>query len=73
MPATAPTARSPAGLVTLRELGGRGRSARSCSSAGLWLHPSLALLLALVWSYLGLMRKEFFVREQLTAHPLVYL
>jgi 4-hydroxybenzoate polyprenyltransferase len=39
----------------------------------LWLRPSLALLLALVWLYLGLMWKEFFARQFLTAHPITYL
>lgn len=64
----------PRGLVTLREL----RIIALCGALlqlalALWLNPSLALLLALVWLYLGLMSKEFFAREWLKARPLFYL
>ncbi len=64
----------PRGLVSLREL-------ETAAVAGallqlglaLWLQPSLVLLLAAVWLYLGLMWKEFFAHRYLTAHPIAYL
>jgi 4-hydroxybenzoate polyprenyltransferase len=39
----------------------------------IWLRPSLALWLALVWVYLALMSKEFFVRDWLKARPITYM
>lgn len=62
------------GLVTLPEL-------RIIAVAGslvqlglaLWVDPSLALLLVLVWLYLGLMSTEFLVRDWLKAHPFTYM
>ncbi len=64
----------PRGLVTLRELGGVGAAAALIQlGLALWLKPSLALLLLLVWGYLGLMRREFFVPQWLKSHPLTYL
>jgi len=64
----------PRGLVSLRELGGvAALGAFLQLGLALWLRPSLALLLALVWLYLGLMWKEFFAREHLTTHPITYL
>ena len=64
----------PRGLVSLRELGGvAALGAFLQLGLALWLRPSLALLLTLVWLYLGLMWKEFFAREHLTTHPITYL
>lgn len=64
----------PRGLVTLKEL-------RSLALLGAilqlmltaWIGPALLPLLFFVWIYLGLMTKEFFVRDWLKAHPLAYL
>jgi 4-hydroxybenzoate polyprenyltransferase len=39
----------------------------------LWLHPALISVLLVVWIYLGLMSKEFFVRRWLKMHPVIYL
>jgi 4-hydroxybenzoate polyprenyltransferase len=64
----------PRGLVTLRELGVLWAfTALVQLGFALWLWPSLALLLALVWTYLALMSKEFFVGEWLKVHPIPYL
>lgn len=64
----------PRGLVTLSEL-------RSAAVLGIVLQlvlaavvdPALVVALGVVLGYLGLMTKEFFAREWLKAHPLVYL
>ena len=64
----------PRGLVTLPELGRLGAAATVIQLAlALWVKPALALLLILVWAYLGLMWKEFFVPRWLKAHPVTYL
>ena len=64
----------PRGLVSLRELGTVAAVGAILQlGLALWLQPSLALLLAAVWAYLGLMWKEFFARQYLTAHPITYL
>jgi 4-hydroxybenzoate polyprenyltransferase len=64
----------PRGLVSLRELGTVAAVGAILQlGLALWLQPSLALLLAAVWVYLGLMWKEFFARQYLTAHPITYL
>src|SRR5205814_2059908 len=64
----------PRGLVTLRELGVLWALTGLVQFGfALWLQPSLAPLLALVWVYLILMSKEFFVGEWLKAHPVPYL
>jgi 4-hydroxybenzoate polyprenyltransferase len=64
----------PRGLVTLRELGivAIGSAAVQLGLA-LALGLPLVLLLAIVWGYMGLMSKEFFVPTWLKAHPLIYL
>lgn len=64
----------PRGLVSLRELGfvGVGCAAVQAGLA-LWLDPSMLLLLAVVWAYLALMSKEFFVGEWLKRHHVLYL
>jgi 4-hydroxybenzoate polyprenyltransferase len=64
----------PRGLVTLRELGAIGAAGAAAQLAlALALHPALALWLAMVWLYLGLMSKEFFARRWLKARPITYL
>ena len=64
----------PRGLVTLRELAGVGvEGALVQLVLALWLAPSLVPLLVMVWAYLGLMTREFFVGGWLRAHPLLYL
>jgi 4-hydroxybenzoate polyprenyltransferase len=64
----------PRGLVSLSELGGIAVAGMLIQfGLALWLHPSLTPLLGAVWIYLGLMFREFFARDWLTAHPLAYL
>jgi 4-hydroxybenzoate polyprenyltransferase len=64
----------PRGLVTLRELGWIGAGAAAIQLAlALMLAPSLIWLLTLVWVYLALMTREFFARDWLRRHPVVYL
>ena len=62
------------GLVKLREL---GFLAAACAPLqlllALWLSVRLLPLLAMVWAYLLLMTKEFFVPSWLKRHPLLYL
>jgi 4-hydroxybenzoate polyprenyltransferase len=64
----------PRGLITLRELGIAGVAGGILQFLlALWLSPALIPLLLLVWAYLGLMSKEFFVRDWLKAHPATYM
>ncbi len=64
----------PRGLVALRELGIVGIVGTLIQlGLGLWLDPSLVLLVVPVWLYLGLMSREFFVREWLKARPFTYM
>ena len=64
----------PRGLVTLRELGWLGMAAGVVQlAAALWLDIRLVPLLLLVWGYMALMSKEFFVRDWLRARPLTIL
>jgi 4-hydroxybenzoate polyprenyltransferase len=64
----------PRGLVRLRELGGVALIGGAIQLAlALWLRPALAVLLAGVWLYLGLMSCEFFARTWLKARPVTYL
>jgi 4-hydroxybenzoate polyprenyltransferase len=64
----------PRGLVTLRELGHIALVAALVQAAlALWLAPRLLPLLLLVWGYLALMTKEFFVPRWLRAHPITYM
>lgn len=62
------------GLVTLRQLGVLFVACAACQLGLAWLHsPKLVLLLLVVWVYLALMSREFFVPEWLKARPMVYL
>ncbi len=64
----------PRGLITLRELGTIAAVGAGVQLAlALWLSPSLVPLLLLVWGYLALMTKEFFIAQWLRAHPTVYM
>jgi len=64
----------PRGLVTLRELGWLGAGAAVVQlAAALWLDARLVPVLLLVWTYMALMSKEFFVREWLRKRPLTVL
>lgn len=64
----------PRGLVTLPELA-TVAALGGLIQAGLclWLDPKLLLPLAVAWTYLALMSKEFFVGAWLKAHPLLYM
>jgi 4-hydroxybenzoate polyprenyltransferase len=64
----------PRGLVSLRELGILGGMCALVQlGLALWFDPPLVQLLAIVWVYLMLMTKEFFVGEWLKARPILYL
>lgn len=64
----------PRGLVSLRELGILWLlTAVIQLLLALSLQPSLVQLLAVVWVYLALMSKEFFIGEWLKAHPITYM
>lgn len=64
----------PRGLVSLKELGivWAGCIAIQLGLA-VWLAPRLIAWLALTWTYLGLMSKEFFARRWLKARPITYM
>jgi 4-hydroxybenzoate polyprenyltransferase len=62
------------GLVTLRELAVLGALTAAVQlGLALWLHPPLALILLVVWVYLALMSKEFFVAGWLKTRPILYM
>jgi 4-hydroxybenzoate polyprenyltransferase len=64
----------PRGLVTLGELRVVGIAAIVLQAGlALSLMPSLLLLLAPIWIYLGLMQHEFFAGRWLRAHPVAYM
>lgn len=64
----------PRGLVTLRELGVLGVAAAVVQlAAALWLDVRIVPLLLVVWAYMALMSKEFFVRDWLRARPVTVL
>jgi 4-hydroxybenzoate polyprenyltransferase len=64
----------PRGLVTLQELGHIALFVALAQAAlALWLSPLLLPLLLLVWGYLLLMSREFFVPRWLRAHPVTYM
>ncbi|RFB28685.1 UbiA family prenyltransferase [Brevibacillus sp. VP] len=64
----------PRGVVTLKQLGVLGVLI-GLAQLGMayWLSPKLIPWLVLAWGYLALMSKEFFVKEWLKAHPIIYL
>lgn len=62
------------GLVTRRELGVLFALCAVVQAILAWcLSPRLLILLLIAWAYLTLMSKEFFVRDWLKRHPLLYL
>jgi 4-hydroxybenzoate polyprenyltransferase len=64
----------PRGLVQLRELGWIWVITGALQVLlALWLSPALVVLLLITWTYLGLMTREFFVREWLKARPVTYM
>src|SRR5688572_5778795 len=64
----------PRGLVSLRELAALGFAGALVQLAlAFWLAPLLALSLIVVWCYLGLMSREFFVPAWLKARPFTYM
>lgn len=64
----------PRGLVALKELAWVGVIAGAAQlGLALWLSPALLPYLLLVWVYLGLMTREFFVSEWLKARPVLYM
>lgn len=64
----------PRGLVTLRELLIAGAVCMGLQLAiALAIDVRLVPGLVLVWAWFGLMSKEFFARDWLRAHPLVYI
>ncbi|GAB4453140.1 MAG: hypothetical protein OHK0029_05330 [Armatimonadaceae bacterium] len=64
----------PRGLVSLRELAVLGGIAAVAQVGfALWLAPGLLPYLLVVWVYMALMTREFFVPEWLKAHPVLYM
>jgi len=64
----------PRGLIRLRELAFVGFGAAAIQLVlALLVDARLVIILAGVWAYLGLMTKEFFVRDWLRRHPVVYM
>lgn len=64
----------PRGLVSLRELAVLGILTGFIQLVlAAWLEPTLIVLLLLVWAYLALMSKEFFIGDWLKAHPFTYM
>ena len=64
----------PRGLITLRELGVVAVAGGVVQALlALWLSPALLPFLLVTWAYLGLMCREFFVRDWLKAHPTTYM
>lgn len=64
----------PRGLVSLRELAWVWAGCIAIQlGLALWLAPRLIILLALTWTYLVLMSKEFFARKWLKGRPITYM
>jgi 4-hydroxybenzoate polyprenyltransferase len=64
----------PRGLVTLPQLRAAGAVCMGLQLAiALAVNARLVPELLLVWAWFGLMSEEFFVRDWLRAHPLVYI
>ena len=64
----------PRGLISLRELGVVAVMGGAIQALlALWLSPALLPFLLVTWAYLGLMCREFFVRDWLKAHPATYM
>lgn len=64
----------PRGLVTLGELGTLALVGMAVQLAlALWLAPALVVPLALVWGYMALMTKEFWLHDWLARRPVTVL
>lgn len=64
----------PRGLVTLRELGVLASAGAAIQLAlALWLSPRLVAPLLLVWGYMALMTKEFWLHDWLRGRPITVL
>lgn len=64
----------PRGLVTLAELAWVGAGAAAIQLAlAIFVAPSIVWLLAIAWVYLALMTREFFARDWLKQHAIVYM
>ncbi len=64
----------PRGLVTLNELAIIAIAALLIQLVlALWLTTNLILILLLVWGYLALMSKEFFIHDWLKKRPMMYM
>ncbi|HEY0972259.1 MAG TPA: UbiA family prenyltransferase [Gemmatimonadales bacterium] len=64
----------PRGLVTLGELGALALVGMAVQLAlAFWLEPMLVLPLALVWAYMALMTKEFWLHDWLARRPVTVL
>lgn len=64
----------PRGLVKLRELAVLAVAGALLQlGLALWLSPPLVPLLLVTWGYLGLMTREFFVRDWIRERPITYL
>jgi len=64
----------PRGLVTLPELARLGVASMAVQLAlAWWLDARLIVVLAVVWAYMALLSREFFVAEWLKARPFTYL
>lgn len=64
----------PRGLISLRLLGAIFILGAAIQlGLALWLDARLVIVLAIAWTYLALMSREFFAREWLKARPITYL
>ncbi len=62
------------GLVTLKELAILGIFGGIIQVIlAFWLYPKLLIILLIVWGYLALMSKEFFVSKWLITKPITYM
>lgn len=71
---TRPELPVPRGLVSLREIAWVGAALVAVEVVAVALHdPRLLVFLAVVGAYMGLMAKEFFVRDWLRRRPFAYM
>jgi hypothetical protein len=64
----------PRGLISLRELAAAGLVAGALQLAlALWLGPGMVSRLLIVWAFIALMSKEFFLHDWLRLRPLLYM
>jgi len=64
----------PRGLISLRELAAAGLLAGALQLAlAFWVAPGMVSRLLIVWAFIGLMSKEFFLHDWLRRRPLLYM